>query len=126
MNLQLKWNELKGNPLTRFRIYFEKVGNIPLIILNEDWQYILAIDRLRNTFAHSLGEVREEDRKTLETLASTNKGLQLTDGYVYANMEFTHEAIDKAQRIIGVCVGRIGQPEVDKMMSQFRKTISKA
>jgi hypothetical protein len=119
--LKNHWDELKGDPLSRFKIYFEKYGHLHLDISNEDWQYMKSIVRLRNTFAHSLGEIREEDRKTLEKLASDNKGLLIKDGYVYANMEFTYDTIDRIQRCICVCVGRIGHPEIDIIMSKVRK-----
>jgi hypothetical protein len=120
-NLKLSWNELRGEPLDQFKTYFEKVGGEEIVISNEDWEVLKAIDRLRNTLAHSLGEMRDKDKPILERLGEKYPKLKITDGSAFPNLKFATEIVDKVNIIFSQCFHRIAHPEFQDIMKKARE-----
>jgi hypothetical protein len=118
--LRLAWNELRGEPLNRFKTYFEKVGALEIAIADEDWELLKAIDRLRNTIAHSMGEIRGEDKSMLDRLSKKYPSLKIIDGCAVPSLGFVHEIIDKVSIVFGQSIGKLAQPELEDIMRRAK------
>lgn len=120
--LKLSWDELRGGPLDRFKTYYEKVGEQELVISNEDWEDLKAIDRLRNTIAHSMGVIRDEDKYQLERLAKKHQGLEISNGCVFPSLGFAREIIDLVNMAFSQCMGKFVQPEIEDILRRAKGT----
>jgi hypothetical protein len=107
------------NPLDQFKTCFKKAGGE---IVDEDWQYLKAINRLRNTLAHSMGEIGARDRLTLERLSKKYPRLKIVDGCVFPSLEFTHEIIDKVSMVFAQWTARFTLSELEDMNRRARSS----
>jgi len=106
-NLKLSWSELRGEPLERFKTYFQKVADIPMEISPAEWEEFQGLSTLRNAIVHNLGELREEDKAKVQRLLNSNDGVSIEKNGIQTSLPFCHAMVDKTQRVFGQPLAKI-------------------
>ncbi len=117
-SLKLSWAELRGEPLERFKVYFEKVGGISIGISPSDWEDLQSLNTLRNVFIHSLGEIQEKDLMNIRKLTERFKAIEIKQKKVLISLEFCHTMLTHVQEIFVQSLGKLAQVEIERIQKR--------
>ncbi|MBL7153221.1 MAG: hypothetical protein ISS79_05855 [Phycisphaerae bacterium] len=97
-DISLKWTELRGSALDRFKTYCEKVAGLTIPHGIKYLSPIRGLIETRNCIIHSNGSTENFGKaKAVEDLAHSIKGINIVRGHY---MEFTYDACIQCADII--------------------------
>jgi hypothetical protein len=96
-SLDLGYNSLKGDMLSRFNIYMKKVVNLDIPFCSDKWADVKAVYEIRNALVHRAGHITEEKKRKIEGFVKQNNGFTINEGN---SIEVNEEACKTAASVI--------------------------
>lgn len=102
MKLPLEPTEIKGEGITKFRTYLEKLAKIELKTVNKQWSSLSALNTIRNCIIHADGDANLlKNPKILINIVNNQQNLSfIEERLIMMDNSYIHSTIDTIESFL--------------------------
>lgn len=94
VQIKLRWKQIRGSILERFREYVSKLSNIHLSVSEELRKDVEGVIALRNCLVHCAGRISDfSEANKIRSLSNRYAGLRIDEGQIYLTMKLCSSCI---------------------------------
>lgn len=109
--VSLKMSDLRGDFLTRAKMYFQDVLKLELHPLATDWDRLKRLASLRNVLTHTNGrleDIHEDERRRIQSWTGAATGVEILDEeYVVVSLAFVSDSWKFLDRLLNELTERV-------------------